>query len=109
MLRLGLFVSMSIHVDWTRLSGFKSLTSQNSSIFFFNSIQFVSNVTFTLIKRMALQVGAIFVYFFKHYTMTYTSKGWDMLSYNLHIYSLRAKGLQHMLSIDAIMLSYNLH
>jgi hypothetical protein len=40
-------------------------------------IPIVSNETLTLIERMTLWVGAIFVYFFKHYTMSYPSKGCD--------------------------------
>jgi hypothetical protein len=45
--------------------------------------------------------GNFSVYFLKHYTMPYPSKGWDTY--------LKPKGLQHMLPRIANMLSYKLH
>jgi hypothetical protein len=39
-------------------------------------IPIVNRGTLTLIKRMTLWVGQFSVYFLKHYTMSYPSKGW---------------------------------
>jgi hypothetical protein len=50
----------------------------------------VSNMTLTLIERMTLRARQFFVYFFKHYTMPYPSKGWG--------YIFIAKGQQSICS-----------
>jgi hypothetical protein len=55
-------------------------------------IQIVSRGTLTLIQRMTLRAGAIFVYFSHTTQMPYTSKGWR------HIFIALEAALPHFLT-----------